>query len=364
MDTSRHLIPKIARSASRWLAPLLFLSAAGCVGLEPADQPAGDVDSIADKLVQNARERADLRQVRVWVTPIRETRLRTTTTRTSPSSSTGPREPAEDVVGLRLEHELVIALATRLNVIESEHDDVLASGNATPAAVPSAESILARGATHLVVGDYVRERDLLQVNLRLVDADSRLIVAAARGAVRLGGITTPSSTTFDRWAWNEEPPRETTTAPPANVKPTVRKAPESARLDLAAAPPAAAAAASSAAPAAASASSGAAAATVAPAAAAPAPVQSAPAPTRSAAPAAAPVEDFESWRKRHQEEQATKTKEELDQAAKTSTAGPVRAVRHELADLEQEASDPFPWRRYPWLAHLLGVPEQSGRIAR
>jgi len=265
------------------------------------------------------------------------------------------------VVGLRLEHELVIALATRMNVIESEHDDALSNGNSVPASAPNAESIMARGATHLVVGDYVRERDVLQVNLRLVDAESRLIIAAARGAVRLGGVGTPAAS-FDRWAWEPEEsdalPVTTTTPPRVNVKPTVRNSPATTtktttKLDLASHSPAPAAAAGE--PANAAAAAGAPAAQAAQS----APLQTAPPQSAIPISASKPIEDFESWRKRHQEEAqaAGKTKEELDQAAKSSTAGMVRAMRHELADLDQEASDPFPWRRYPWLAQLLGVPE-------
>jgi hypothetical protein len=78
------------------------------------------------------------------------------------------------------------------------------------------------------------------------------------------------------------------------------------------------------------------------------------------------VEDFEAWRKRHQAEQASvgATVTTLDEAARARTDGMTRARRNELADLQEEAADPFPWRKHAWLARLLGVPETPATAGR
>jgi TolB-like protein len=334
MDTLELSNPRAGWRATRWLAAsLLCLGSGACADLEPREDLSTDVDRIAERLVQSARERADLRQLRVWVAEIRETRPKTTR-----ASATG-----DDLIGLQLEHELVIALATRLNVVESE---LLEPTQDTPAKNVLGESAAARGATHVLVGDYVRQRDVLQITVRLIDANSRLIVAAARGEVKLSQVGTMG---FDRWtrsAATLEPPSE----PPARV---VQLGP-STKMSAASEPPPATASIKvqsstlqpppfhQPAPAAAKEQ--------------PKPAVKPSVPAATAPPA---VEDFESWRQRHQaelEQNASNTITALDQAARDRVAPAVKARRDELANKPEEQEE-FPWRKNPWLAHLLGIPE-------
>ena len=338
MDTLELSIARVVRRASRRLAAgMLCLGAGACAGLEPSDELGGDVDRLAERLVQTARERADLRQIRVWVAEIHETRPETT--------RASMRDAPDDMIGMRLEHELVIALATRLNVVESE---IVEPALATPARATLGESAAARGATHVLVGDYVRQRDALQITVRLVDAESRLIVAAARGAVKLAEVGLLG---FDRWARSDgergsiavsgAAPGTTVTQPSRGAEHgEAASGAVTASLDAPEAPPPPPPVAATLPP-------------------PPAVITSSTAPTGS-------VEDFESWRRRRQTEQelaASQTVAALDQAARASTAAAVRARRDELANRPEEGAQPFPWRRTPWLARLLGIPQtpESGR---
>src|SRR5262245_34399829 len=140
METLELSIVRAIPRASRWLAAGLFcLGAGSCVGLDSSasDELGGDIDHLAETLVANAKERTDLRQIRVWVADIHETRA--TTTRAS------TRDPSSDMTALQIEHELVIALASRLNVVESELGEppVATDGN-----VVLGERATAHGATH------------------------------------------------------------------------------------------------------------------------------------------------------------------------------------------------------------------------
>jgi hypothetical protein len=364
MDTLELSIARAARCAWRWLAAgTLFLGAGACAGLEPSEEPGGgNVDQLAERLVLTAKERADLRQIRVWVAEIRETR-------SQPTVPTANGMPA-DLIGVRLEHELVIALATRLNVVESE---LLEPGLVTTARAALGESAAQRGATHVLVGDYVRQRDAIQITLRLVDADSRLIVAAARGSVKLSEIGLMG---FDRWAANGQDrgtlmiPGTATRTKVSQLSPepsaAVSEAPAPATAKVLAPPTAKAPAAATAkapAPAAAKAPDRAGA-TAPEAKLVPIPANAQPTPAPPAASTSSPsrawpIEDFESWRQRRMAEQASgasQTVESLDAAARASTDPAVRARRNELANRPEEDAEQFPWRRNPWLARLLGVP--------
>jgi hypothetical protein len=331
MDTLEPSLARAARRATGWLAASLFgLWTGACAGLEPGDEPGGDVERLAERLVQSARERADLRPMRVWVAEIRETRQET--------ARVSVRESSGDVLGLRLEHELVIALAARLNVIESEVGEAELTAGAGAAL---GERAAARGATHVLIGDYVRQRDRLQLTVRLIDADSRLIVAAARGEVRLGEV---SLTGIDRLARDADDPELTAFAAVARPGTVVVQPSPTQRVEMAASPGAPAAGAQEA---------------VGPSAAPVAPLRQPPAVIPGSGARGEPVEDFETWRKRRQAERAATAGQisaALDLDARKRTDAMVRARRDELSTLAEEAADPFPWRRYPWLAQLLGIP--------
>ena len=354
MDTLELSIVRAGLRASRWLAAgLLCLGTGACAELEPRDEVAGDIDRLAERLVQTARERADLRQIRVWVAEIQQTRPQTTRATATP----------DDMIGLQLEHELVIALATRLNVVESEFVE---PSLAPPARGALSEGATARGATHVLVGDYVRQRDVIQITLRLIDAESRLIVAAARGEVKLAEVGLMG---FDRWARNGGE----ALAPPGVVQGTAVAQPSRIieQKEVASAAPAAVSVSTPKStlqpPTAKGTLQPTARATLQPPAAKathqpPAPVAATAPPQPEVKPSSVPAtapEDFESWRQRRQAERessASKTVAALDQAARASVDPAVRARRNELAIGPQE-NEEFPWRRNPWLARLLGIPE-------
>lgn len=338
MDSLELIIASAVRRASRWLAAgMLCTGAVACAGLEPDEELGSDVDRLAERLVQTARERADLRQIRVWVAEIHETRPETT--------RASMQETPDDLIGLRLEHELVIALATRLNVVEAE---LVEPPPASPRAALG-ESAAARGATHVLVGDYVRQRDALQITLRLVDAESRLIVAAARGEVKLAEIGLMG---FDRWA-KSTTDRGTLAIP--GTAPQQRARVEETTVSQ---PSPGAKGGETAKEATATASVKAPRATLRPPSPAAEPVPPKTAVATSSGSRAWPVEDFESWRQRRLGESgASQTVAALDQAARASTDSAVRARRNELADQAEEDAEPFPWRRQTWLARLLGIPE-------
>lgn len=321
MDTLQRSI------ARRLAAGALCLGAGACAGIEPRDELESGVERLAERLVLSARERADLRQTRVWVAEIHETRPATT-----PASM---RDGADDVVALRLQRELMIALATRLNVFAPE------GTAAGPRAAPAG-----RGATHVLEGDYVRQRDTLQITLQLIDAESRLIVAAARGAV---GLAEVGLTDLNRWARNTEKAGTVAVSAAASTPIVVRPGPVAAAPAPGGAAPRVATAQASAA-----------------ARASPAPAPEAAAPPPKTGTPAAPIEDFETWRLRHQGQQETaagETAANLDQEALARTDAAARARRRELADLPEENAQPFPWRQNPWLARLLGIQEESPRTA-
>jgi len=201
---------------ARLLAFACVLSPA-CLAPATEEQAGKDVDVLARELVESARQRVELGQMRVVVRDIRELR----------SVASGQRNAAqpahEDVLGKTLEHEFVIALATRVNVVESE-----LVGPLTAQVPASTLSDLAStyGATHLLVGDYRRGDGLLAVSVRLIDADTHVIVAAARGTVTLPELRERQD--FARFA--------DSAAPADDAPPPVSAAPRTAEVQLNAPP--------------------------------------------------------------------------------------------------------------------------------
>src|SRR5262249_24885711 len=84
----------------------------------------------------------------------------------------------EDAVGIALQHEFVIALAGKLNVVESEAVTPPAAAQA-PATLSDVAATF--GATHLLLGDYHGREGVLVVSVRLIDAELHVIVAAVFG---------------------------------------------------------------------------------------------------------------------------------------------------------------------------------------
>jgi len=83
-------------------------------------------------------------------------------------------------VGAALEHEFMVALSSRLHLLDSS----LAGPGAPRLHADPLEAVADHvGATHALVGSFMRRDDQLAVSVRIVDARSLLIVAAARGVV-------------------------------------------------------------------------------------------------------------------------------------------------------------------------------------
>ncbi len=162
-----------------WLAGALAAGATSlfCACLAPGsvEQMGSDVTVLAEQLVESARQRVELNQMRVVVREIHELRP-------APVSPRAAAYPVrrEDPIGHALEHEFVIALATRVNVVESE---MVGPSTAEVSASTLSDLASTYGATHLLVGDYQKSEYVLVVSVRLIDADSHVIVAAARGTV-------------------------------------------------------------------------------------------------------------------------------------------------------------------------------------
>jgi hypothetical protein len=86
------------------------------------------------------------------------------------------------IIGAELMREFTVVLSEALHVLEVE----LTKANA-PALEDGVEPVAEHfRATHLLVGDFLRGPDhTLSVSARIVEAESFLIAAAARGVVRL-----------------------------------------------------------------------------------------------------------------------------------------------------------------------------------
>jgi len=322
-----------------------------------APQPL-DVAGLAERLVEAARQRVELNRVRVVVQEIRPLRFAPPGERAAANPPEG-----EDAVGVALEHGFVIALASRLNVVESE--EVAPAVRHTPANTLG-DVAATYGATHLLIGDYQRRRDGFLVSVRLVDAESHLIVAAVAGTVAVPEIAlSEDSRRLAAAAPDPAAPRivrassdvggPAAQSQPAQLQPAQYQvvqplAQQPAPLRASPSAPASATSASVVAPAAAT-SSAATSSTAAPAltfAATPEPLASADA-TEARIPARE-VEDFDTWRARHAAEMATTDGARPAQPASKSAAPP-RPRAPEPAHGEE-----FPWRSEGWLARLLGVP--------
>src|SRR5262245_52388404 len=86
---------------------------------EPASDVAGSVAAIANHLAEIAERRVDLSTMRVAVREI-HAEVPELPGRPVRLTSTGNLAPDQDPVSLELQHEFVVALSSRFNVLESE----------------------------------------------------------------------------------------------------------------------------------------------------------------------------------------------------------------------------------------------------
>ncbi len=174
-------------SIARPFAAAFLLSLASCQTL-PQPAPAGPpplrtvAALLADELVGAAERRLPLGSMQVVIGDVIGLDSPAVPS-AQPAAQDMPGramlDPSE-AFSRSLERELAIALSTHLYVFESP--EVLAgepfSQETPPETLESRTERL--GATHVVVGTWSREREGLEISLRLVDLESQLIVAPAR----------------------------------------------------------------------------------------------------------------------------------------------------------------------------------------
>jgi hypothetical protein len=332
---SRSRFPPGASFAVPIALALLFVATelGACASVAEAPPQPTDLTALAERLVEAARQRVELNRVRVVVQDIRPLQAALAQRPTA-----NPSERA-DLVGVALEHAFVNALAVRLNVVESER--------VSPAVARAPASTLSDlastyGATHLLVGDYQRRRGEVLVSVRLIEAESHLIIAAVSGRVplpelvderdsqRLAVVVPERASTHEVIDTSEATvARETeialapATAPPeaASSMPTARTGSahtDSAHTDPWALPPAASV------------------------------------PARSSATSG--VEDFETWRANRVAQAGAAQASTPPPAPKPHTAP--AALAPAPAPTPAAAQENFPWRSTAWLAQLLGIPQE------
>jgi len=136
------------------------------------------IAKIADRLIDAAEMRVDLRQVHACLHDIHAL---------VPEGKVQPAEAAvtRTTLARELEQEFVLVLHSRMNLVEADLMPPPSEGEDTQV------SSMAKyyGASHLLVGDYsIRDDDLL-ISIRLVDAESMIIVAAAGGTVPVSSLS-------------------------------------------------------------------------------------------------------------------------------------------------------------------------------
>jgi hypothetical protein len=167
-----------ARLGALWVPAVLAACAATPAAPEKS-APAPiepSVQRIIARLVGTAELRMDLASVRVWLMPLEEPARGVTPALAQPYA-------VHALVGRELEQELVLALSQALYVLDPELVGETQSED---------EVVRDFGATHFVMGSYAPQDDNLILSLRLVDARTKLIVAAARGIVDVASLSEPS----------------------------------------------------------------------------------------------------------------------------------------------------------------------------
>ena len=176
-----HLFHSSSLRISR--LPILFLALSAVASCTSTSSLSGAqaVDRITDRLVESAELRTDVRSLRVCVHWIREVNPQAGVR----VSEIGSRHGRGKGVEQELQHRFIDSLSNRLNVIEfelaeQEDPEVMTSGM---------EALIeAYGVTHILVGDFVRRGKELDVSVRLVEADTLLIVASANGPIPIAAL--------------------------------------------------------------------------------------------------------------------------------------------------------------------------------
>ena len=204
------------------LALGLLAGAAGCVAQterpeDPADAFVRGVRIIADALVESAERRTDLSAMRLFIDELEEDLSMTLDGRTLASHE-------HAAVNKKLEQELMAALSNRTNLLDLGLDlepDRMSHPRSGAELRELAEEY---GATHAVVGSYVRQGENLLLSIRIVEVKTLLIVASARGVVPCHLFDPDSHTAA---AAPEHPPiavpLATLTAPAAVVAPSTAR---------------------------------------------------------------------------------------------------------------------------------------------
>ena len=176
------ILPALSRS----VLPLLVVGACASTQTSvemPDEAPRAHVvvETLADELVRDAERRVDTNTMRVYVDELREARD------TDDDLARMRMDHGELAsVGRELQRELVVALTSRLNLIDVE----LARRTAgLEEETPVDDVARAVGATHALVGTFSPRRDELEVLIRLVDAKSLVIVAAASGVLAVDDLS-------------------------------------------------------------------------------------------------------------------------------------------------------------------------------
>jgi len=182
------------RAGSSFLILLLASASAAC-SVFPGNM-RHSVDQICTDLLSATEKRQDLGPLRVMVFRIHQLE----------GTPAGPQKVKYNP-GPELEHEVVVSLAPRLNIVESEYSkpgtlDAASGAEEEHSASKEREEdkhsegeheidlqILAErhNATVILVGDWSwLDSESLTLSLRLVDVRSGLVIGAARGVVLLG----------------------------------------------------------------------------------------------------------------------------------------------------------------------------------
>lgn len=177
MAAQRRIRPRRPGFPAAVLLLGVALGPAGC-----ATTPLSrSVSEIAERLAASLEQRKDARALRILVYEIHATEA------SNPRVGRASAAPAHgDDLGTLLEHELVVALAPRLNIVEAER---AAAGSELLVGAGLKRLAEHFGANAVLAGDYLREEGGgVRLSLRIIDVDSMLVVAAATGVIPAGGL--------------------------------------------------------------------------------------------------------------------------------------------------------------------------------